>query len=93
MKMNTDGILMTMKKSNRKVIYCDRCHNELMDEFTYISPVLAGWVPKGCYWNGVKMTYKICQPCVRSVGNLRAVEDVEEAARLTSAEEELSKKE
>ena len=84
MKMNTDGILMTIAKTSERTLYCDRCHNAIQTEFTYIDPVLGGWVPKGCYWSGVKKTYWLCQPCVRSVGNLRAVEDVEE---------ELSKKE
>ena len=86
MKTNTDGILMTISKKSDQPIYCDRCHNEIRDEFTYIDPRLAGWIPRGELWRGVKKTYWICHPCVTTRGNVGAVEDIEKEERKEGAD-------
>lgn len=94
MSANTDGILMTMSENREKALYCDRCKNEIQAEFTYIDPILAGWVPKGCKWNGVetqrvKKTYYLCQPCVRGVGMRQAVEEIEEELKKKESNEHI----
>ena len=70
-----------MSKSPSKPLYCDRCSNEIQDEFTYINPVLGGWIPRGTRWTGVKKTYYLCQPCVTTVGMEKAVREVEDKLR------------